>query len=40
MFSMREDGFEMDKWLMSMDKDILKHGDTGTGPDESPVKSL
>jgi hypothetical protein len=38
MFSMREDGFEMDKWLMSTDKDILKHGQTGMGPDESPTK--
>ena len=32
MFSMREDGFEFDKWLMSTDKDILKHGDLGLGP--------
>ncbi len=39
MFSMREDGFEMDKWLMSTDKDVLVHGDTGLGPDESPVRT-
>ena len=38
MFSMREDGFEMDRWLMSTDKDILKHGDTGIGPAESRMK--
>lgn len=38
MFSMREDGFEMDKWLMSTNKDVLKHGETGMGPDESPVR--
>ena len=35
MFSMREDGFEMDKWLMSTDKDVLKHGNLGLGPEES-----
>lgn len=38
MFSMREDGFEMDKWLMSTNKDILVHGDKGMGPEESPKK--
>ncbi len=38
MFSMREDGFEMDKWLMSTNKDILEHGDPSMGPPESPVK--
>ncbi len=38
MFSMREDGFEMDRWLMSTDRDVLKHGDLSIGPDESPLK--
>lgn len=38
MFSMREDGFEMDKWLMSTNKDILKHHDKSMGPNESPRK--
>jgi hypothetical protein len=40
MFSMREDGFEMDKWLMSLDKDILVHGDKAMGPRESKVRNL
>lgn len=38
MFSMREDGFEMDKWLMSKDRDVLRYGDTSLGPDESPIR--
>ena len=37
MFSMREDGFELDKWLLSTDKDVLKHKETGVGPAESPL---
>lgn len=40
MFSMCEDGFEMDKWLISLDKDFLVHGDKGMGPDESPLRSI
>jgi len=32
------DGFEMDKWLMSLDKDIMVHGDKGIGPEESPER--
>lgn len=38
MFSMREDGLEMDKWLMSTNKDVLKHGDLSLGPQESSLK--
>jgi hypothetical protein len=40
MFSMREDGFEMDKWLLSKDKDVLDSFDKGLGPDESPLKQV
>jgi hypothetical protein len=40
MFSMREDGFEMDKWLISLDKDILVHGDKGMEPEESPLRKM
>ena len=36
--SLREDGFEMDKWLMSTNKDVLQHGDLGMGPEESPIR--
>jgi outer membrane protein assembly factor BamB len=39
MFSMREDGFELDRWLISKDKDVLKHGYRGVGPEESKVIS-
>lgn len=38
MFSMREDGLEMDKWLMSTNKNVLKHGDLSLGPRESSLK--
>jgi hypothetical protein len=38
MFSMREDGFEMDKWLGSTNKDVLKHGDPGMGFAESSMR--
>ncbi len=40
MFSMREDGFELDKWLMSTDKDVLNHHDKSLGPQESSLKSV
>lgn len=40
MFSMREDGFEFDKWLLSTDKDVLEHGELGLGPDESKLKTM
>ncbi len=40
MFSMREDGFEMDRRLMSTDRDVLESGYTGPGPDESPLKQI
>ena len=33
-FSMREDGFEFDKWLMTMDRDFARPEDKG--PPESP----
>jgi hypothetical protein len=38
LFSMREDGFEMDRWLMSTNRDILVHGDPGVGPAASPLR--
>lgn len=38
MFSMREDGFEMDRWLISKDKNVLEHGYKGIGPEESEFK--
>jgi hypothetical protein len=35
-FSMREDGFEFDKWLMTQDRDFRRP--SGTGPSESILK--
>ena len=34
-FSMREDGFEFDKWIMTLDETMVPDG---VGPDESPRK--
>ena len=38
MFSMRDDGFELDKWLLFTDKAVLVYMETGDGPHESPIR--
>jgi len=38
LFSMREDGFELDRWLMSTNRDILVHGDPTIGPGCSALR--
>jgi len=40
IFSMREDGFELDKWMMSKKRDILKLQDPSLGPDESMLRKM